>query len=596
MDHGWQGNMTLMGNATDLTMAATSGNSTFQVINEFKFLAARSIRTSTIILSVFNTVSAFATAAGILFDCYLKAKRSGPRPNQKYVLKVLLREPLEVNIFRCVRGPETFPFILSLGITAQGIIFAVAQSYGLDGLFKAGCSLISQFMWPADKILDDRNFRASWRFQNGLLPRSSCFIKHPMNGGSTSSLTLATIASVVANLSGLLTGGLYLFLRSSTISTIGPRDKVSEYERQKLKYNIRLQGPDAMELDGPIVQRAPSARSLRERGSRDTLVAAEKGNSIDVGHNTNPLNANPFNVHDLDSRNSYAVFGSAEATPRVPEPTAQMPTATTARPRSRRPSTSYSLFPSDQQQQQQQQQQPSFNSATLLPSTTYSPESTVAGLPEPGFLFVPGSASTLQPPSRLGPDGFRRHRRDSSLASHATVQIGLRFSNVDDIGPMTGKSSMEAERVHTLDCPDRAPPSDFFLRPSPLAREQQRAESVVSDMADADAYTDDGSERPLTLDTAVASDILKSLPPLPAQPSPTTQRASGPTLSPSVYTPPGTAITTPTRGRLASPGGVGFGVPRRTNTTPEPSVTVPAPLRIRGYSNAEKGSGRGEWI
>lgn len=86
MDHdGWQRNMTLMGNATDLSMAATSGNSTFQVINEFKFLAARSIRTSTMILSVFNTVSAFATAAGILFDCYLKAKRSGPRPNQKYV-------------------------------------------------------------------------------------------------------------------------------------------------------------------------------------------------------------------------------------------------------------------------------------------------------------------------------------------------------------------------------------------------------------------------------------------------------------------------------------------------------------------------------
>lgn len=89
MDHSWQRNVTLMGNATNLsmatnlTMAAEGGNSTFMVINEFKFLAARSIRTSTIILSVFNIVSAFATAAGILFDCYLKAKRSDPRRVQK---------------------------------------------------------------------------------------------------------------------------------------------------------------------------------------------------------------------------------------------------------------------------------------------------------------------------------------------------------------------------------------------------------------------------------------------------------------------------------------------------------------------------------
>lgn len=56
--------------------------------------------------------------------------------------------PYRVNIFTCVRGPDIFPFILSIGITAQGIIFAVSQSQGLDGLFKAGCSLISQFMWP----------------------------------------------------------------------------------------------------------------------------------------------------------------------------------------------------------------------------------------------------------------------------------------------------------------------------------------------------------------------------------------------------------------------------------------------------------------
>lgn len=57
---------------------------------------------------------------------------------------------LRVNIFTVVRGTETYPFILSLGITIQGIIFAVSQSKGMDALFAKGCSLISQFMWPGE--------------------------------------------------------------------------------------------------------------------------------------------------------------------------------------------------------------------------------------------------------------------------------------------------------------------------------------------------------------------------------------------------------------------------------------------------------------
>lgn len=53
-----------------------------------------------------------------------------------------------VRVWNCVTGAETYPFILSLAITIQGIIFAVSQSRGLDGLFASGCSLISSFMLP----------------------------------------------------------------------------------------------------------------------------------------------------------------------------------------------------------------------------------------------------------------------------------------------------------------------------------------------------------------------------------------------------------------------------------------------------------------
>lgn len=52
--------------------------------NNFRFQAAKSIRTSTIILSVFNVVAAFATAVGILWDGYATAKRNNPKFSFRY--------------------------------------------------------------------------------------------------------------------------------------------------------------------------------------------------------------------------------------------------------------------------------------------------------------------------------------------------------------------------------------------------------------------------------------------------------------------------------------------------------------------------------
>lgn len=52
--------------------------------NNFRFQAAKSIRTSTIILSVFNVVAAFATAIGILWDSYATAKRNNPKFSFRY--------------------------------------------------------------------------------------------------------------------------------------------------------------------------------------------------------------------------------------------------------------------------------------------------------------------------------------------------------------------------------------------------------------------------------------------------------------------------------------------------------------------------------
>ena len=71
-----------------LTQAATgsNGNMTNQMIfNQFKFAAAKSVRTSTIILASFNAVAAFATALGILYDAYSREKRNNRSYRFTYV-------------------------------------------------------------------------------------------------------------------------------------------------------------------------------------------------------------------------------------------------------------------------------------------------------------------------------------------------------------------------------------------------------------------------------------------------------------------------------------------------------------------------------
>ena len=61
-------------------LAGNNQNATAaQLIGEFRFAAAKSIRTSTIILAAFNAVAAASTAFGILYDSYSTRKRNRSR-------------------------------------------------------------------------------------------------------------------------------------------------------------------------------------------------------------------------------------------------------------------------------------------------------------------------------------------------------------------------------------------------------------------------------------------------------------------------------------------------------------------------------------
>ncbi|KAI0122822.1 hypothetical protein BJ170DRAFT_599496 [Xylariales sp. AK1849] len=648
-----------MTNSSREFLEASSSNSTFQVINEFKFLAARSIRQSTIVLAVFNTISAFIVAAGIWYDCYTRAQRNRTRGQGK------------INIFTCVKGTETYPFILSLGITIQGVIFAVSQSQGLNGLFASGCSLISQFMWPAIFIvpflqlifgveltlrgLRKKPFppRGKWTVAFCLavfkalilitalvaffIPSSDfCFaslfwfVAKWAEGGfavltiisavliacavtvflkltrhatiettervqasrmvyyiavaifsnilmtpffiyltfndlgdtdGTTGLTLSMIATVVANVSGLMTGGLHLFFRSNIISTIGPRDKLAEYERRQLKYKIRKPDPNEFDASGLVLQpveQPGNARTLRRTESEESLVRYEKEEEA-------AIESQPTQTYGFDGPNplrSNSIFPAASI-PRAPE-RAQLPSPTRLTGiHTRKPSTSsYSLFPS--------KDTANTTSVALLPSTTYSPISNNDRFED--------FSSTLKPPPSIKATG--RHRRDSSMASSATVQIGLRFSNVEDMPPMATTMVKNAANMHNLDYPQAT-------RPTPLAS---------FELADDSPFPSQPSS-PISSSSRdpIRDARMKTLPPVPRPIAPVEvepRKDEQLILSAAVYRP-----DSPSKVKVPSPKGVGFNFPQplRSNTTPvQIESRSPPPPRNRGTSDAAQG--RGDWI
>ncbi|CCF42440.1 hypothetical protein CH063_12440 [Colletotrichum higginsianum] len=607
---------------------ATS-NSTSAIVNQFRFQAAKSIRTSTIILAVFNVVAAFATAIGIFWDGYATAKRN----NQKFGFRT--------HGFTFVGPAESFPLILSVGIVVQGIVFAVAQSTGLDHLLTLGCTITSQMMLPAVFIVPyiqlvfalEVAFRSLRK--NPLPPRSkwnvticlaivgtfllatylvTLFVRPPnfcfaslfwfvqrwkegcfvlltfisvallastliiffrlhnnakienservaasrmvyflavafisttllvpfffnlsfteQRGATGQSLTLSMIASVVANVSGLMTGGLHLFLRSNTLSTIGPRQSGKwESDRKKLKAGIRVYNGDD-EYENHMMNPVGQARSLRRMDSTDSLVPEKEEEARIESPSGSPTYANPLR--------SNAVWQPARSPVKTPEP-AQVSTYQVPKAHARK--RSYSLFPSEQQNN-------NTKSITLLPAKTYAPG---ARIPDEDEMML------LRPPPSMHPQGFR-HRRDSSLASSATVQIGLRLSNVDDMPPLDSHYFQNNASVNSLSCPDDrdVEPSK---RPSPLAQVDVASDSGSSDSEE------DGTlvSSPIRREKDLRMRALPSVPrvTVPRQSQLQEQEPEQLTLSPAVYRP-----ESPQKTRVTSPQGVGFNTPAQRKKAP----------------------------
>ncbi|KAJ3569269.1 hypothetical protein NPX13_g6143 [Xylaria arbuscula] len=617
----WSRNSSWTGNSS-FSQAAYNGSSTFGVITELKFLAAKSSRQSTIILTAFNIVSAAATAAGILYNSYLIVKRSP------------LRRKERVNIFTCVRGSDVYPFMLSLAIVVQGIIFAVSQAQGLDSLFQSGCALISQFMWPgifivpyvqvvfsietASRALSSYPFppRSKWtvpicltivkiallatglvtffirapnicfaslfwfvaKWAEGgfailigiVLTMVACAVTiylkltrcsmieederisasrmiyyialaiipnvlmipffgylsfgNPFENGGGTSLTLSMVSTVVSNVTGLMTGGLYLFLRSSTISSISPKNKIDEYERQQMKYQIGMPKPGDTDFNSHIMKPVAAPQWLREAEIQEKRTLKDGKSRYESQLSGWPLTTNDPNPLRLNA--------ASKQTPILPSPTdSQSPLS--LMPLRKQSTTAYTLFPNQNQERA---------SKVLLPATTYSPDTGGASVNDFYDMLIP-------PPSIRAP-GFR-HRRESSMASSATVQIGLRLSNVDDVRPTTAGTIGGPERTH-----------DTAALPS-----SRVASGLLTQIQTA----------------------TKTLPSIPRDSLVETE--SAPLLNPTVYSP-----KSPTKAKVPSPKGVGFNVPARSITTPVELIEVRSPVR-RPHGDLDAGDAdKANWI
>lgn len=507
-------------------------NSTSSIINNLKFAVAKQVRSMIIILAGFNIAMAMVLAFVIFRNCYKGAKRSDPAFG------------FRSSVFKYIETSEIFPFVLSIGIAIQGIVYVVSQTKGLEGLLILGCTSISQAMLPAlftvpyiqlifglettVQALRRRPFERrsrwvivaclvvviigavamyvvtrfirppdlcyaslfwfvqTWRLESFiLLTAISCILiigaiiifvrlhRDPsvgiiertaasrmvyymilgavINGlmapffFSISSqnplaltqiqLSLNMVASVASNVSGITFGVLYLFLRSRKMQKIGPLGHLELGGPRKEKSVESWPGTDIFNTQ--IEQPVSPARIFESRAS--TRMSETFG---ETAGNTNRKDHGLEAIHTTSPFNRVAADGSELMN------VAPSPVMTRVR------KDSYSLFPS---QREAVEAKPKGSSGILLPSTTYSPTGGNENTTLANGIFI-----DLLPPPSIRISGAPRHNRDSSLVSSATVQIGLRVSNLSDVTRLEAPFFFSPERPFSPSRPD----SSLAARPS----------------------------------------------------------------------------------------------------------------------------------
>ncbi|RSM10943.1 hypothetical protein CEP52_003267 [Fusarium oligoseptatum] len=541
-------------------------NSTSAWDNQLKLAAAASVRTSIVVLASFNVLAAFATAASIFWESWKTAKRTDATWTWR------------TSWSRVIKRRDVHPFVLSCGIVVQGIVYAVAQSkalfitpliqliFGLElairvtkpNIFPArgrwnvvACLvIIGLFLLVAFSItfaIEPPNFCFAGLFWYLHRYNLGCFgllttivsliliqcgvISYKLHTGSSMSfavrdeasrmvyymviallsytllitffyntsfedpqsaspetMQLSMVVSVVANLSGLLTGCLYLFLRSSKSPSGSYEDGSNSIKGFKLDLEGQELEPSTPNSAMPRPLQLP--QQIRKETSRESLLAEARDEGKVMGARKDILN------HAFPRPLRLGSMRQSQILPPGPIRTSSKPSLKNFK------KSMYSIFPKEEQLK---------SPVLLLPTTTYSPTSA-----KKASMSTKLADGLLAPPAIHVPEDAPR-RRGSSMVSTATVQIGLRLSNINDMRPSKAPIQEDADKVHNLDCPNST--VTFFPRKtSPLAI------AIVDVPGEGTTFQ-------------VKDNFEKELPPVPLSAKDNKTQDDQPTLSSAVYSP-----------------------------------------------------------
>jgi hypothetical protein len=361
-----------------------------------------------------------------------------------------------------------------------------------------------------------------------VVPYFSSLIK---DEGRDGDLKLAMMATVVLNLSGLMNGLLQLFLRSNTATTaFGP--KIGRgWERNK--HDIRIFGPNELamhaQLMNPVTGPHSPPSSTRWTNSRSSLVSKEKDRAMSMESLTGAA-----------YRSTKSFEMELDQMPSTPGPiTSKAPIHGHGR------KSSYSIFPSPKKEQ---------------PVSVYD-------------------ITDLAPPPTIHYPGGSRHKRDSSVASSATVQIGLRLSHApipsqEDMNSLPLPATTYNAKSNLLALPSTtykaAPPTSSFstklIAPLSPLRLQTSFPPATSQTRSTDRHTPppvntSGAQSPEDSPRGSPA-VNKTLPPTPkfSFPAITKIRDSNTQLSPTVYSP---------EKKMQAPGLAALGGGPRSATLPQ---------------------------
>jgi hypothetical protein len=372
-------------------------------------------------------------------------------------------------------------------------------------------------------------------------------------------LVTSMMATVVLNLQGLMAGVLQMFLRSNTVTTSFRPKGISGWSRDR--HEIRFWGPNELGFNGHMLQPVSGPRSPASIGSRASLIENEKRRLLSMDSIRSPARGKPSEI--LGETIGEASEKPANLVTLIKPEAAVLERKPT---RCHQRKQSYSLFPPDANTMSStNKQEPQSSSNWKIPESRI--KDTMAGLfrsspfqrqvVEPTF----NANDLLTPPPALFAGNSSRHRRDSSILTSVTVEIGLRLSHAPT----------------ELQCP--SPPRS--RRASPLLRLQTNLSPIFSRSPLASSpLKSDTLRSPLSAEQRAAR--MKTLPPIPRL-STTSNISAAPEstskLSPTVYTPQGVKRSATT---AMSP-------------SPRPTSASPIWLRTIQDENRPRGS-KASWI